>query len=64
MRFITCIEEWEQGGPVPVDLIHLRDGRIVGIDGEYIVLYKSLADFEDAETTERPTIYLTQGESK
>ena len=64
MNFVVCIEAWEQSGPVPVDLIHLHDGRVVGISGEYIVLYKNLADFEDSETTDRPTIYLTEGESK
>lgn len=66
MRFIDCIEEWEPRGPTPVDLVYLRDGRILGINDECVVLYNNLADFEDAETTERPTIdlYQPKGESK
>ena len=61
MKYIKCVEVWEPNAPVTVDLIHLYDGRIVGITNECIVLYESLSDFEDAQTTERPIIYLQKG---
>lgn len=64
MKYIACVEVWEPQGPVTVDLIHLYDGRVLGITGDCVVLYDNLMDFEDAETTERPTIDLTKGESK
>lgn len=64
MRYINCIEVWEPHGPVTVDLVHLSGGRVLGITDECIVLYDNLMDFEDSQTTNRPTIYLTQGESK
>jgi hypothetical protein len=36
----------------------LNDGRIVGINEECIVLYKSLEDFHNCETRNRPNIDL------
>jgi hypothetical protein len=64
MRYINCIEEWEPKGPVSVDLVHLRDGRVLGINSDCVVLYDNLEDFETCATNEKPTINLYKGESK
>ena len=41
-----------------VDLITLKDGRVVGISHEFIVLYKDLDDFYTFDGNEKPTINL------
>lgn len=41
-----------------LDLIYLKDGRIVGINKECIVLYESIDAFWDCATNELPTINL------
>jgi len=42
-----------------VDLITLKDGRVVGIDGSTIVLYESMEDFWDCGNKALPTIELS-----
>jgi hypothetical protein len=39
-------------------LIHLKDGRVVGINSECIVLYESEDAFYECATNELPTIQL------
>jgi hypothetical protein len=39
-------------------LIHLKDGRVVGINKECIVLYESEDAFHECATNELPTIQL------
>jgi hypothetical protein len=39
-------------------LIHLKDGRVIGITGECIVLYSSIDDVWEGGTIDRPTINL------
>ena len=41
-----------------VDLIVLKDGRVLGIDGEFVVLYASLDEFYAATSQAKPTIEL------
>lgn len=41
-----------------VDLVVLKDGRVLGIDGEFVMLYASLDDFYDATPESKPTIEL------
>lgn len=43
-----------------VDLIVLKDGRVLGIDGECVMLYASLDDFYDATSQTKPTINLKE----
>ncbi len=64
MKYIACIEAWEPRAPVSVDLVHLYDGRVLGISSDCVVLYDNLADFETCDTNEKPTISLYKGESK
>ena len=39
-------------------LIHLKDGRVVGINNECIVLYESEDAFHECATNDLPTIHL------
>jgi len=41
-----------------VDLVILKDGRVLGIDGESVMLYASLDDFYAATSQTKPTINL------
>ena len=41
-----------------VDLVVLKDGRVLGIDGECVMLYASLDDFYNATSQTKPTINL------
>ena len=43
-----------------VDLVVLKDGRVLGIDGDYVMLYASLDDFYDATSQTKPTINLKE----
>jgi hypothetical protein len=45
------VDEW-------VDLVVLKDGRVLGIDGDSVMLYASLDDFYDATSQTKPTINL------
>lgn len=57
-QFIQWVDGFEAGGNCPVDLVFLNDGRVVGIDGETLVLYESYEDFISYEMRERPCIPL------
>jgi len=39
-------------------LIHLKDGRVIGLNDECVVLYKSIDDVYEGATEDRPTINL------
>lgn len=45
-------------GNNPVDFIILKDGRVLGIDAESVVLYQSMDDFHGYATVDRPSIDL------
>jgi hypothetical protein len=64
MKFITGLSQYEPRGPITIDLIHLWDGRVLGITNECVVLYKNMSDFDNAEETNRPMIDLMEGELK
>lgn len=49
MTYIDHIETANTGGGCMVDFIVLKDGRVLGIDGESVVLYPSIAAFWDSE---------------
>ena len=60
LHWIQTIEGYETGGNCPVDFIHLHDGRVLGIDGESVVLYESMQAFEEFDNYDRPSITLTR----
>jgi hypothetical protein len=59
-QFIKNIDTHEMGGNVTVDLVHLPDGRVLGVNDECVVLYSSLDDFLFGGTSDAPTIDLLE----
>lgn len=61
MGFIDSIHTENTGGGWMVDFVVLKDGRVLGIDDEYVVLYKSMEDFyEYHENKNNPYIKLSE----
>lgn len=58
MEYIDQITTENAGGGSMVDFIHLKDGRVIGINDEYAVLYNSMEEFWDATAQNKPTIEL------
>ena len=56
MEYIDRVDELT--GNNPVDFVILKDGRVLGIDAESVVLYASMADFYGYATVDRPSIDL------
>lgn len=44
-EFIHELQSFDSGGNCPVDLVVLKDGRVIGINEECAVLYPSLNAF-------------------
>lgn len=55
---IAEIGSWDSGGGMALDLITLKDGRVLVISEDAVVLYESMEAVEAGEAAERPTIYL------
>lgn len=55
---IAEIGSWDSGGGMALDLITLKDGRVLVISEDAVVLYESMEAVESGEAAERPTIYL------
>jgi hypothetical protein len=60
-QFIAGIDAMETGGNSPVDFVILKDGRVIGIDNESVVLYASINDFYGYATVDRASFSLTEG---
>jgi hypothetical protein len=58
MTYIDQITCENAGGGSIVDFIHLWDGRVIALNDEYAVLYKSIDEFWDATPENRQTIEL------
>ena len=58
LEHIVDISSWDSGGGMVLDLVTLRDGRILVVSEDAVVLYKNIEDLESGETAERPIIYL------
>ena len=56
VEYIDRVDELT--GNNPVDFVILKDGRVLGIDAESVVLYASMADFYEYATVDRPNIDL------
>jgi hypothetical protein len=46
------------GGGTMVDFVELNDGRILGINDEFVVLYESMEEFYECNTKNRQSIVL------
>ena len=58
-QFIAGIDTLS--GNAPVDFVILKDGRVIGIDAECVVLYASIDDFYSFDTVDRASFSLTEG---
>lgn len=56
MEEIGSVETWESGGGISLDLVRLKDGSILVVSEEAIVLYADQDDLIGGENVERPTI--------
>ena len=59
MSFITKIEKEYPD----FTLLHLEDGRVIGITQECVVLYENIDDVYEGETKDRPTLNLYKEET-
>ena len=58
LEFIVEIMSADTGGGLTVDIIKLKDGRVIGVSDDAIVLYASMNDFEENAARMRPMIPL------
>jgi hypothetical protein len=59
LEYIKNISTWDSGGGVTLDLIELKDGRILAISDEIIILYRDQEDLMSGDpSADRPTLYL------
>ena len=56
--YIVDINTEFTGGNCPVDFVTLKDGRVLGISDDCVVLYQDMQDFWDMETKSRQCIDL------
>lgn len=57
LEFVKSTSTWDSGGGILLDLVYLKDGTILAISGEAIVLYVNQEDLEGGEDGERPCIF-------
>ena len=50
-EYIMKIETLDTGGGIIVDVIHLPDGRVIGISEDCAILYANMNDFFDPPHT-------------
>ena len=58
LEWIKELETWDSGGGQVLDMLTLKDGRVLVISGDAVVLYASKEELEEGEATKRPTIFL------
>jgi len=56
LEHVERVTTWESGGGIVLDLVRLKDGSILAISDETIVLYANEEDLMTGESVERPTI--------
>ena len=44
LEYIKDASSWDSGGGIALDLIELKDGRVVAISDEAIVVYRNIED--------------------
>jgi len=50
---------WDSGGGQVLDLLTLKDGRVLVVSEDAVVLYESMEALELGEAKDRPVIYLS-----
>jgi hypothetical protein len=55
MNYIDKLSFENAGGGSMVDFIHLKDGRIIGINDECAVLYNNMEEFWECSSEAKPS---------
>ena len=59
LEFIKDTSSWDSGGGITLDLVELKDGRILAISDEVVILYRDMEDLVSGEASNpRPMIAL------
>jgi len=58
LEHIKSSTTWDSGGGQVLDLLTLKDGRVIVVSEDAVVLYDSQEELEVGDAKERPTIYL------
>jgi len=58
LEHIADISTWDSGGGILLDVITLKDGRILAISEEVVILYSSLEELEADDSIEKQAIFL------
>ena len=58
LEHISEATTWDSGGGQVIDLLTLKDGRVLVVSEDAVVLYESMEEVEGGEAKERPVIYL------
>ena len=58
LNYIDRVFTENTGGGTMVDFVQLKDGRILGINDEFVVLYESMEAFEECLPVTREFIDL------
>lgn len=58
LEYIAEAATWDGGGGTVMDLLYLKDGRVLAVSGDAVVLYSSLEELESGEAEDRRTLYL------
>ena len=59
LEYIKDVSSWDSGGGIALDLIELKDGRVVAISDEAIVVYRNMEDLVAGDPgASRPALHL------
>ena len=58
LEWVKDLGTWDSGGGQQLDMLTLKDGRVLVISEDAVVLYADMDDIQEGEAKERPTIYL------
>ena len=58
LEWIKELGTWDSGGGQNLDMLTLKDGRVLVVSEDAVVLYADMDDVQAGEAKERPSIYL------
>jgi hypothetical protein len=56
---VESVTAWQSGGGIVLDLVRLKDGSILAISDESVVLYANEEELMAGDAVERPTSSVT-----
>lgn len=58
LEHIAEVATWDSGGGQVLDVLTLRDGRVLAVSEDAVVLYENITDLEAGDARQRPTMFL------